>query len=154
MSRDRPKPVKGAAATNPLRKAPRLIGYARVSTGDQNLDVQEAELKAAGCTEIFTDVASGGTRQRPGLKLALDALKGGDTLIVARLDRAARSLAHLLEICQTVTDRKAFFRSLNDPFEIGSAAGRLMMQMLGAFAEFERRLIKERTRAGIAAARD
>lgn len=135
------------------RGSPRLLGYARVSTADQSTDTQRAALLDAGCQQIFTDTASGGTRARPGLDDAIAALRPGDTLLFTRLDRVARSLVNLLEIVQTVAAKGAGFRSLSDPFDITSPQGRLMMQMLGSFAEFERALIQERTRTGMNAAR-
>lgn len=131
----------------------RLLGYARVSTADQSTDTQRETLLAAGCEQIFTDTASGGIRTRPGLDNAIAALRPGDTLLFTRLDRVARSLVNLLEIVRTVAAKGAGFRSLSDPFDITSPQGRLMMQMLGSFAEFERALIQERTYAGMAAAR-
>ena len=144
---------KSASRTNEPSRPPRSIGYARVSTADQNTDTQCDLLLAQGCELVFTDVASGGTRERPGLKDALNALRPGDTLLFTRLDRIARSLTNLLEIASSVQDRGADFRALNDHFDISSSQGRLMMQMLGSFAEFERAIIKERTRAGMAAAK-
>lgn len=130
----------------------RLIGYARVSTGEQDTEAQVIALKSAGCTLIFQDTASGGNRDRPQLARALDYVGAGDTLVVARLDRLARSLSHLLELTEGLRAKGAHFRSLADPFDTSSPQGVLMMQMLGAFAEFERTLIRERTKAGIAAA--
>jgi DNA invertase Pin-like site-specific DNA recombinase len=130
----------------------RRIGYARVSTGEQDTGAQIAALKTAGCTLIFEDTASGGDRERPQLARAVEAVREGDTLVVARLDRLARSLSHLLELTEGLRARGGHFRSLADPFDTASPQGMLMMQMLGAFAEFERALIRERTKAGIAAA--
>lgn len=146
----RRKHAKSDAGTH---RPAQLIGYARVSTADQNTDTQRDLLLAQGCELVFTDVASGGTRERPGLNDALEALRPGDTLLFTRLDRIARSLTNLLEIAKSVQDRGADFRALNDHFDISSSQGRLMMQMLGSFAEFERAIIKERTRAGMAAAK-
>lgn len=129
-----------------------LIGYARVSTSEQDTDAQIDALKAAGCKRIFCDVASGGDRERPELARAIASSGGGGTLVVARLDRLARSLSHLLELTEGLRAKGAHFRSLADPFDTASPQGMLMMQMLGAFAEFERALIRERTKSGIAAA--
>lgn len=129
-----------------------LIGYARVSTDEQDTAAQQDALRAAGCAIIFEDKASGGARERPQLQRAIERVGQGDTLLVVRIDRLARSLAHLLDIVQTLKAKGADFRSLNDPIDTSSAQGLLMMQMLGAFAEFERSLIRERTRAGIKAA--
>ena len=130
-----------------------LIGYARVSTGDQNLSPQLDALKAAGCTRLFEEHASGAMRSRPQLAYALAAVQKGDTLLVARIDRLARSLAHLLEIVETLRAKGAHFRSLGDPIDTTGPSGVLVLQMLGAVAEFERSLIRERVKAGIAAAK-
>lgn len=129
-----------------------LIGYARVSTDEQDTAAQVDALRAAGCAVIFEDKASGGSRDRPQLQRAIERAGKGDVLLVARIDRLARSLAHLLEIVQTLKAKGADFRSLGDPIDTTSPQGMLMMQMLGAFAEFERALIRERTRTGIKAA--
>jgi DNA invertase Pin-like site-specific DNA recombinase len=112
-----------------------LIGYARVSTGDQNLSPQLDVLKAAGCVRIFEEHASGANRSRPQLAAALATVKAGDTLLVARIDRLARSLAHLLEIVETLRARGAHFRSLGDPIDTTGPSGVLVLQMLGAVAE-------------------
>lgn len=129
-----------------------LIGYARVSTDEQDTAAQVAALRAAGCNVIVEDKASGGNRDRPNLARAIVRAGQGDTLIVVRIDRLARSLSHLLEIVETLRGKGAYFRSINDPIDTSSAQGMLMTQMLGAFAEFERALIRERTRAGLKAA--
>lgn len=129
-----------------------LIGYARVSTDEQDTAAQQDALRAAGCELIFEDKASGGNRERPQLARAIERAREGDVVLVVRIDRLARSLAHLLEIVQALKTKGADFRSLNDPIDTSSAQGLLMMQMLGAFAEFERSLIRERTRIGIKAA--
>jgi DNA invertase Pin-like site-specific DNA recombinase len=130
-----------------------MIGYARVSTDEQSLIAQTDVLRAAGCVTIFEEHASGVDRERPQLACALAAVGRGDTLVVARLDRVARSQIHLLEVVRDLDKRGAFFRSLGDPIDTGSLQGRLMFGMLAAFAEFERGLIIERTMAGVAAAR-
>ncbi|MEM7239419.1 MAG: recombinase family protein, partial [Pseudomonadota bacterium] len=130
----------------------RLIGYARVSTGEQTTDPQEGALRAAGCARIFRDTASGAARARPQLARALEMLAPGDVLVIARLDRLARSLSHLLEIVEGLEARGVGFRSLGDPIDTTSAQGRLTLQILGAVAEFERQLIRERTKAGLASA--
>lgn len=130
-----------------------LIGYARVSTDDQTTDPQLAVLKEAGCDQVFRDVASGASRARPQLAKALETLSQGDVLVIARLDRLARSLSHLLEIVEGLETRKVGFRSLGDPIDTTSPQGRLTLQILGAVAEFERQLIRERTKAGLANAR-
>lgn len=129
-----------------------LIGYARVSTDEQDTAAQHDALRGEGCTIILEDKASGGSRDRPNLTRALDRVGQGDTLLVVRIDRLARSLSHLLEIVETLRGKGAYFRSINDPIDTSSAQGMLMTQMLGAFAEFERALIRERTRAGLKAA--
>ncbi|MEM1162998.1 MAG: recombinase family protein [Pseudomonadota bacterium] len=130
-----------------------LIGYARVSTEDQTTDPQIALLEEAGCARIFRDVASGAARSRPELARALERVGQGDVLVIARLDRLARSLSHLLEIVEGLEAKGAGFRSLGDPIDTTSAQGRLTLQILGAVAEFERQLIRERTKAGLATAR-
>lgn len=129
-----------------------LIGYARVSTDEQDTAAQLDALRAQGCTEIFEDKSSGASKERPHLARALERVGKGDTLLVVRIDRLARSLAHLLEIVETLRGKGAYFRSINDPIDTSSAQGMLMTHMLGAFAEFERALIRERTRAGVKAA--
>lgn len=129
-----------------------LIGYARVSTDDQTTGIQREALRIAGCETVFEDVASGGDRARPELARALQRVGAGDTLVVLRIDRLARSLSHLLELVEALRGKGAFFRSLKDPIDTSSPQGMLMTQMLGAFAEFERALIRERTRAGVRAA--
>lgn len=131
-----------------------LIGYARVSTDDQTTDPQIDALTRAGCKTILREHASGASRARPELKLALERCKAGDVLVVARIDRLARSLAHLLEIIAFLDAKGAAFRSLGDPIDTTSPQGRFTLQILGAVAEFERALIRERTRAGLKAARE
>jgi DNA invertase Pin-like site-specific DNA recombinase len=129
------------------------IGYARVSTDDQNLDLQERALSDAGVGQIFTDRVSGATQSRPGLDAALAALQKGDTLVVWRLDRLGRSLPHLISVVAELGNRDVGFQSLSDQLDTTSAQGRLVFHMMGALAEFERALISERTRAGVQAAR-
>ena len=130
-----------------------LIGYARVSTEDQSLGPQRDALRAAGCHEMFEEVASGAHRTRPQLAAALARIRRGDTLVVARIDRLARSLSHLLQVVEGLRAKGAHFRSLADPIDTAGPSGVLVLQMLGAVAEFERSLIRERTRAGLQAAR-
>lgn len=130
-----------------------LIGYARVSTGDQSAAPQIAALKAAGCTRCHEEHASGADRARPVLATALETIRPGDTLVVVRIDRLARSLAHLLDVIARLEAAGAFFRSLEDPIDTASPQGKFTLQVLGAAAEFERALIRERTRAGLATAR-
>jgi len=130
-----------------------LIGYARVSTEDQTPLPQSQALRAAGCAEIHEEQASGGNRSRPVLARVLDRIGKGDTLVVMRIDRLARSLSHLLEIIERLEEKGAFFRSLQDPIDTASPQGKFTLQVLGAAAEFERALIRERTKAGLASAR-
>lgn len=130
-----------------------LIGYARVSTEDQSTEAQFLELKRFGCTEIVRESASGADRERPQLKAVLARVRRGDTLVVARIDRLARSLAHLLEIIETLERKGVAFKSLGDPIDTGSPQGKFTLQILGAVAEFERSLIRERTKAGVRAAK-
>lgn len=129
------------------------IGYARVSTDDQNLDLQRAALKAAGCDPVFEDQVSGIVLRRPGLDKALARLGAGNSLVVWRLDRLGRSLPHLIETIRLIGDRGAGFRSLTESIDTTTAGGRLYFHMMGALAEFERALIIERTRAGMKAAK-
>ncbi|MBY2947019.1 recombinase family protein [Rhizobium leguminosarum] len=130
------------------------IGYARVSTLDQHLDLQVSALRASGCELIFQDHISGAQRNRPGLSAALRRLKRGDTLVVWKMDRIARSVMHFVNLINRLRNRGVQFLSLTEPFDTSSPIGRLMMHMLGAFAEFEKEVIQERTRAGLAAARE
>ena len=131
----------------------RIIGYARVSTEGQDLEPQIVALKAAGCTEIVEEKASGTDRGRPELAALLSRIRGGDTLVVVRIDRLARSLAHLLDVLDRLRGEGAHFRSLSDPIDTASPTGRLVIQVIGAIAEFERNLIAERTKAGLAVAK-
>jgi len=130
-----------------------MVGYARVSTAEQDLRSQRCMLQQAGCTEIVEETASGADRRRPELAGLLARIGPGDTLVVARIDRLARSLAHLLEVMARLEARGAEFRSLGDPIDTSGPSGTLILQILGAVAEFERALIRERTLAGLAAAR-
>ena len=130
-----------------------LIGYARVSTGDQTALPQSEALRAAGCSEVHEEQASGGSRARPVLARLLARIGTGDTLMVMRIDRLARSLSHLLEVIDRLEAKGAFFRSLQDPIDTASPQGKFTLQVLGAAAEFERALIRERTRVGLASAR-
>ncbi|WP_410218237.1 recombinase family protein [Paracoccus sp. (in: a-proteobacteria)] len=130
-----------------------LVGYARVSTEDQTPLPQVQALKAAGCSVIHQEQASGGDRSRPVLARLLDGIRKGDTLLVVRIDRLARSLSHLLEVIERLDAKGAFFRSIQDPIDTASPQGKFTLQVLGAAAEFERALIRERTKAGLASAR-
>lgn len=129
------------------------VGYARVSTEDQNLDLQREALRAAGCVRIYEEKLSGATRSRPILRAALRSLRRSDTLVVWKLDRLGRSLQDLLGILATLEQRGVGFCSVSDGFDTTTPAGRLLFQVTGAFAEFERVLISERTKAGMQAAR-
>lgn len=135
-------------------KTKRRIGYARVSTADQCLDLQVDALRAAGCVEIFTDQGiSGAKRRRPGFDAALAAVGAGDTLMIWKMDRAFRSLRHALETIEELEHRGVEFSSLTEAIDTGTASGRCMFHLVSAFAEFERNLISERTKAGLHAAR-
>lgn len=129
------------------------IGYARVSTPDQCLDLQLDALAAAGCARVHTDTASGALAARPGLEAALACLQAGDTLVVWRLDRLGRSLPHLVATVETLTSRGVALRSLHESIDTTTATGRLMLSVFAALAAFERDLVAERTAAGLAAAR-
>lgn len=132
----------------------RLIGYARVSTDDQTTALQLDALRLAGATEVFQDAGvSGATRSRSGLLAALAALQAGDTLVVWRLDRLGRSLAHLIELVNTLKAKGCGFRSLTEAIDTSSAGGELVFHLFGAMAQFERALIVERTCAGLQAAK-
>lgn len=130
-----------------------LIGYARVSTEDQATFSQLDELKAAGCGVIFEEKASGASRARPELAKAVARVQRGDILVVARIDRLARSLSHLLEVIERVEAVGAHFKSLRDPIDTSTPQGKFALQVLGAAAELERALIRERTKAGLRAAK-
>src|SRR5512144_113668 len=130
-----------------------LIGYARVSTSDQTLDLQKDALEKAGCERIFTDTASGAKAERIGLDEALSYVRPGDTLVVWRLDRLGRSLPHLIETIKGLADRGIGFKSITESIDTTTSGGKLVFHIFGALAEFERDIIKERTQAGLNAAR-
>ena len=130
-----------------------IVGYARVSTQDQNPELQLDALKAAGCEEVFQERVTGKLRERPGLTQCLRMLRKGDTLIVWKLDRLARSLKDLVEIIDDLNERAIGFKSLTESIDTTSSGGRLVFHIFGALAEFEHSLIKERTLAGLKAAR-
>jgi len=130
-----------------------LIGYARVSTVDQNLALQRDALTEAGCGKIFTEQLSGAVADRPALHDALEFARSGDTVVVWKLDRLARSMKQLIETIEKLRLRNIGFRSLTEALDTTTAQGRLVFHMFGALAEFERSLIRERTQAGLAAAR-
>lgn len=129
------------------------IGYARVSTEDQHLHLQIDALKKAGCEKIFTDEMSGAKSERPGLHEALSFVRQGDTLVVWRLDRLGRSLKDLIDRVEELKGRQVQFRSLNENIDTSSSGGKFMFHIFSALAEFERDLIRERTMAGLMAAR-
>lgn len=130
-----------------------FVGYARVSTDDQNLDLQKDALQKASCQRIFEEKRSGGTIQREELMRALDILRAGDTLVVWRLDRLGRSLRHLIELINSLEERGIGFKSLTEAIDTTTSTGKLVFHIFGALSEFERNLIKERTKAGLEAAR-
>ncbi len=130
-----------------------ILGYARVSTLDQNLELQHDALEKAGCERIFEDQISGASSERPGWAKATTALREGDTLVVWRLDRLGRSLKHLIDTVNELDARGVGFRSLGENIDTTTPGGRLVFHIFGALAEFERELIRERTHAGLAAAR-
>jgi DNA invertase Pin-like site-specific DNA recombinase len=131
-----------------------LIGYARVSTHDQTLNLQKDALQKVGCTRIFTDTASGAKAERKGLEEALNYVRKDDTLVVWRLDRLGRSLKHLIfETIQQLDNRHIGFKSLTENIDTTTSGGKLIFHIFGALAEFEREIIQERTQAGLLAAR-
>jgi DNA invertase Pin-like site-specific DNA recombinase len=130
-----------------------LIGYARVSTNEQDAAVQVQALKSAGCEIIFREKASGGRWDRPELHRLLGQIRKGDVVVVWKLDRLARSLKDVLLIMERIQKAKGGFRSLTEVIDTTTPAGRMMMQMVGSFAEFEREVLRERTKAGLKAAR-
>lgn len=130
-----------------------LIGYSRVSTDDQNLDLQKDALTKAGCEKFFDDQISGGKLERPGLEAAIEYAREGDVIIVWRLDRLSRSLKDLITLVARFEENKIGLKSLNEAIDTSSSSGKLIFHIFGALAEFERNLIRERTHAGLVAAR-
>lgn len=130
-----------------------LLGYARVSTTDQDPALQHDALTKAGCYRIFTDTASGATTTRPALAQVLDQLRPGDTLVVWRLDRLGRSTSHLVNTIHQLTEQGIGFHSLTEAIDTNTPTGMLLAHLLAAITEFERQLIIERTRAGLASAK-
>src|SRR5215213_8352499 len=145
--------IAGRGPPGKISDMPDTLGYARVSTDDQDLAGQVLRLKAAGAARTYQDVISGRTFDRPGLKALLDYARASDTLCVVRLDRLGRSLRELLEVVETLKARQIALVSLEEKIDTTSAAGELVFHVFGAVAQFERRLIAERTRDGVAAAR-
>jgi len=130
-----------------------LVGYARISTQDQNLDLQRDALINSGCEKIFEDVASGAKAERTGLADALEYIREGDTLVVWKLDRLGRSLKQLIEVVNHIHERKIGFKSIQESIDTTTPGGKLIFHVFGALAEFEREVIRERTFAGLHAAR-
>ena len=130
-----------------------LIGYARVSTDDQNLDLQHDALHKAGCEKIYSDQQSGANADRPGLVSAFDTLRARDTLVIWRLDRLGRSLKDLIQMVEQLEKRGVGLKSIQENIDTTTSGGRLVFHLFGALAEFERNLIRERTQAGLSAAR-
>ena len=130
-----------------------LIGYARISTQEQTLNLQLDALKKSGCEKIFTDTASGSQAERKGLEEAVAFARAGDTIVVWRLDRLGRSLRHLIETITRLAERQIGFKSLTENIDTTTSGGKLIFHVFGALAEFERDIIKERTQAGLLAAR-
>lgn len=129
------------------------VGYARISTSEQNLHLQEDALKSEGCDQIYKDIASGVKTERPGLEEALAYLRAGDVLVVWKLDRLGRSVQHLIQTIKTLSARNIGFKSLQENIDTTTSGGKLIFHIFSALAEFERDLIQERTRAGLKAAR-
>ena len=130
-----------------------LVGYSRVSTNDQSLNSQIDKLKEFGCEKIFTDVISGSKSERKGLKEMLDYLRENDTVVVFRLDRLGRSLKDLIDIMNLFKNKNIHFKSISENIDTATPTGKLIFHITGAFAEFERNIIRERTKAGIESAR-
>lgn len=130
-----------------------IFGYARISTFDQNVDFQKDALKKAGCEKLFVDQASGAKTDRPGLNELVEKLRNGDTLVVWKLDRLGRSMPHLIETVHSLEKMGVAFKSLMESIDTATINGKLVFHIFGALAEFERGLISERTRAGLASAR-
>ena len=129
------------------------IGYARVSTHEQNLDLQNDALTSAGCEKVFVDKTSGAKQTRPGLQRVMDSIRPGDALVVWRLDRLGRSLKNLIELVSELDSGGVAFQSLQEAIDTNSPGGKLVFHIFGALAEFERNLIRDRTQAGLVSAR-
>lgn len=130
-----------------------LVGYARVSTQDQKPQLQLDALEVVGCAKIFVEKASGAQRDRPELQAAIDYMRSGDTLVVWKLDRLARSMKQLIETVEGLDERGIGFKSITEAIDTTTAGGKLVFHIFGALAEFERSIIRERTKAGLNAAR-
>ncbi len=144
---------KGALMTSSVTDRGYRLGYARVSTIEQTEDLQLDALRAAGCQRVFVDKASGKLTDRPALSAMLDQLRSGDTVVVWRLDRLGRSLRHLMDVIHDLETRGVAFASLNENIDTSTPGGKLVFHVFGSLAEFERNLIRERTMAGMAAAK-
>jgi DNA invertase Pin-like site-specific DNA recombinase len=153
LANGQPRPHPWTRKDGEIHRAGYKIGYARVSTLDQNLALQEGALKEAGCEKIYIEQMSGAVTDRPALREALEYARSGDTLIVWKLDRLARSMKQLLETIEKLRLRGIGFRSLTEAIDTTTAQGVLVFHMFSALAEFERALIRERTRAGLKAAK-
>jgi DNA invertase Pin-like site-specific DNA recombinase len=129
------------------------VGYARVSTKDQTVDLQVDALTQAGCTKVYTEVISGARAERPVLEQLIETLRAGDVLVIWKLDRLGRSLTHLLAIVTDLITRQIGLKSLNDPIDTTTSQGRLIFNLFASLAEFEREVMRERTQAGLSAAR-
>jgi DNA invertase Pin-like site-specific DNA recombinase len=136
-----------------LRRVTMHVGYARVSTREQTIDLQVDALTQAGCTKVYTEVISGARAERPILAQVLETLRAGDVLVIWKLDRLGRSLTHLLAIVTDLMTRQVGLKSLNDPIDTTTPQGRLILNLFGSLAEFEREVIRDRTQAGLSAAR-
>lgn len=152
-SSEKKKPAKSSTAQGGPKDKGLLIGYARVSTQDQNLELQTEALQKAGCKKIFEDRASGSRVERLGLAQARESLRAGDTLVVWKLDRLGRSVKHLVDFVGELQKQGAQFKSLTDSIDTGTASGRFFFHVMASLAEMERELIVERTRAGLEVAR-
>lgn len=130
-----------------------IVGYARVSTEDQSLDLQTDALSREGCERIFKEKASGAKADRPELAKMVESLREGDVVVIWKLDRLGRSLKHLVELVSSLSERGIGLRSLNDPIDTTTAQGRLVFNIFASLAEFEREMTRERTLAGLQAAR-
>jgi len=151
-SSEKKTPVKRAGADKAQSRG-FLIGYARVSTQDQNLELQTEALHEAGWKKIFEDRVSGTRAERPGLTQARESLRAGDTLVVWKLDRLGRSVKHLVDLVGELQQESVHFKSLTDSIDTGTASGRFFFHVMASLAEMERKLIVERTRAGLEVAR-
>ena len=130
-----------------------FLGYARISTNDQNLDLQLDALRLHGCKKFYSDIVSGAKANRPGLDEMLKNAREDDVIVIWKLDRLGRSLKHLVDLVAELNERKIGLQSLNDPIDTTTAQGRLVFNIFASLAEFEREIIRERTNAGLAAAR-